>query len=55
LEFYINAYDIKKSNSCSNLEAALKAEELRESMIEKNNDFTFETVLSIVLNGNIEF
>ena len=43
---YINADDIKKSNSCSDLEAALKAEELREFMIEKNKDFTFETVLS---------
>ena len=35
---YINADDIKKSNSCSDLETALKAEELRESMIEKNKD-----------------
>ena len=43
---YINAYDIKKSNSCSDLEAALKAEELRESMVNQNKDFTFETVLS---------
>ena len=43
---YINADDIKKSNSCSDLEAAIKAEELRESMIQKNKDFTFETVLS---------
>ena len=37
---YINADDIKRSNSCSDLEAALKAEELREAMIEKNKDFT---------------
>ena len=43
---YINADDIKKSNSCSDLEAAIKAEELRESMIQQNKDFTFETVLS---------
>ena len=43
---YINADDIKKSNSCSDLEAAIKAEKLRELMIEKNKDFTFETVLS---------
>jgi len=43
---YINADDIKKSNSCSDLEAALKAEELRESMVDQNKDFTFETVLS---------
>ena len=43
---YINADDIKKSNSCSDLEAAIKAEELRELMVEKSEDFTFETVLS---------
>ena len=43
---YINADDIKKSIACSDLEAAQKAEELRESMLEKDEDFTFETVLS---------
>ena len=43
---YINADDIKKSCSCSDLEAALKAEELRESMVEQGKDFTFESVLS---------
>ena len=44
---YINADDIKKSNSCSDLGGAtLKTEELSGSMIEKNKDFTFETVLS---------
>ena len=43
---YINADDIKKSSLCSDLEAALKAEELRESMVEQGKDFTFETVLS---------
>ena len=43
---YINADDIKKSNSCSDLEAAVKAEELRERMLKKGEDFTFETVLS---------
>ena len=43
---YINADDIKKSSLCSDLEAAQKAEELRESMLEKGEDFTFETVLS---------
>ena len=44
----INANDIKKSNSCSDLEAVLKDEELRESMVNQNKDFTFETVLSTV-------
>lgn len=43
---YINADDIKRSSLCSDLEAAVKAEELREEMIEKCEDFTFETVLS---------
>ena len=43
---YINADDIKKSSLCSDLEAAQKAEELRESMLKKGEDFTFETVLS---------
>lgn len=43
---YINADDIKKSNLCSDLDAAVKAEELREGMVEKSEDFTFETVLS---------
>ena len=45
---YIIANDIKKSNSCSDLEAVLKDEELRESMVNQNKDFTFETVLSTV-------
>ena len=30
---YINADDIKKTTLCSDMEAAIKAEELRESMI----------------------
>ena len=47
---YINADDIKKSNLCSDLEAAQKAEELRKLNIEKGKDFTFETVLSTEYN-----
>ena len=43
---YINADDIKRSSLCSDLEAAVKAEELREEMIEKGEDFTFESLLS---------
>ena len=31
---YINADDIQKTTLCTNLEAAVKAEELREEMIE---------------------
>lgn len=43
---YINADDIKRTTLCTDLEAAVKAEELRKYMIEKRKDFTFETVLS---------
>lgn len=43
---YINADDIKRSSLCSDMEAAIKAEELRENAIDKRIDFTFETVLS---------
>ena len=50
---YINADDIKRTTLCSDLEAALKAEELRESMIAQKKDFTFETVLSTERNLNL--
>jgi predicted ABC-type ATPase len=43
---YINADDIKKSSLCTDLEAAIKAEELREHMLKTGKEFTFETVLS---------
>ena len=47
---YINADDIKKTTLCTDLEAAVKAEELREEMLQKKKDFTFETVLSTERN-----
>lgn len=47
---YINADDIKKSNLCSDLEAAQIAEQLREQALEQGEDFTFETVLSTERN-----
>ena len=47
---YINADDIKRTTLCSDIEAAKKAEALRESMIEQKKDFTFETVLSTERN-----
>ena len=47
---YINADDIKWTTLCSDLEAAVKAEELWEKMIEDKKDFTFETVLSTDCN-----
>ncbi len=43
---YINADDIKESDHCSDMDAAKKAEMLRESKLAKGEDFTFETVLS---------
>lgn len=43
---YINADDIKKSSLCSDMEAAIKADELRVKAIAERADFTFETVLS---------
>lgn len=47
---YINADDIKRTTLCTELEAAVKAEELREYMIQSKKDFTFETVLSTERN-----
>ena len=43
---YINADDIKNSSLCTDMEAAIKAEELREKALSDKIDFTFETVLS---------
>ena len=43
---YINADEIKKIRQCSDLEAAVEAERLREDCLLKNRSFTFETVLS---------
>jgi predicted ABC-type ATPase len=46
IEPYINADDIKKSSQCTDLEAAQKADSLRNELIDKHISFTFETVLS---------
>ena len=43
---YINADDIKQATMCSDLEAAQKAEALREQALQDRRDFTFETVMS---------
>ena len=43
---YINADDIKSATHCTDLEAAQKAERLRNISIDEHEDFTFETVLS---------
>ena len=47
---YINADDIKRTTLCTDMEAAIKAEELREEMVSAKRDFTFETVLSTERN-----
>ena len=47
---YINADDIKRSTHCSDLEAAVKAEALREEALANKESFTFETVLSTPRN-----
>ena len=43
---YVNADDIKKMLSCSDLEAAQKADDIRFRLLDSRKDFTFETVLS---------
>lgn len=50
---YINADDIKRTTLCSDLEAAQKAEKLRNRKIAARDDFTFETVLSTDRNLNL--
>ena len=53
IEPYINADDIKRSTQCSDLEAAIKAESLRESAVANKMSFTFETVMSTDRNLNL--
>ena len=43
---YVNADDIKAEYKLSDLEAAKHAESIRNSLLEKGVDFSFETVLS---------
>lgn len=50
---YINADDIKCSTLCTDLEAAKKAEALRNQLIENKRGFTFETVMSTDRNLNL--
>jgi predicted ABC-type ATPase len=47
---YVNADDIKREYGLTNLEAAKSAEQLREALLLKKSDFTFETVLSTKRN-----
>ena len=53
IEPYINADDIKRTTHCSDIDAAIKAEELRETLLSEQSDFTFETVLSTDRNLNL--
>ncbi len=46
IEPYINADDIKHTTHCSDMEAAVFAEKLREENVALKHSFTFETVLS---------
>ena len=46
IEPYINTDDIKKATLCSDMEAAVEADRIRNSLIDKKQSFTFETVLS---------
>ena len=43
---YVNADEIKRACGCSDLDAAREAETIREMLLSKRKDFTFETVLS---------
>jgi predicted ABC-type ATPase len=47
---YVNADDLKKEYKLTDLEAAQKAEALRNKLVKKKADFTFETVLSTERN-----
>ncbi len=44
--YYVNADDIQRQLSCSELEAAQIAEATREHLLSERADFTFETVAS---------
>jgi len=46
IEPYINADDIKKATLCSDMEAAVEADRICNSLIDQKQSFTFETVLS---------
>jgi len=49
-ETYINADDIKAEHGLSDIEAAQQAETLRNQLLSKGADFSFETVLSTERN-----
>lgn len=53
IEPYVNADDIKRTVHCSDLEAAVMAEKMREDALSEEIDFTFETVMSTDRNLNL--
>lgn len=53
IEPYINADDIKRTVHCSDLDAAVMAEKMREEALAEYRDFTFETVMSTDRNLNL--
>lgn len=50
---YINADDIRSATLCTDMEAAITAEKLRNIAVDNHSDFTFETVLSTDRNLNL--
>ncbi len=50
---YINADDIKRATDCTDMEAAVLAEEMREYVLSLGKNFTFETVMSTDRNINL--
>lgn len=46
IEPYINADDIKRKTLCTDMEATVTADKLRNKLIDNGESFTFETVLS---------
>ena len=53
IEPYVNADDIKKTIHCDDLEAAMRADDMRNKLIDEYRSFTFETVLSTDRNLNL--
>jgi len=47
---YVNADDLQREHSLTGLEAAQKSEAIRNALVERKADFTFETVLSTERN-----
>lgn len=53
LGHYVNADEIKLHLNCDDKTAALLAEQTREALLEKNESFTMESVLSTERNFNL--